>query len=80
MSHLNFSQNSQKIANLRRISPRERRSVNFLTKNASQPIGNLVIFSKKWYHKTMIEDQKLEKYIKSKNALKSALGAVNQEI
>ena len=37
-------------------------------------------FFKQMVSKTMIQDQKLEKYIKSKNALKSALGAVNQEI
>ena len=58
MSNLNFSQNAQKIANLRAISPAEKCSVNFLTKKASLPLINLVILSKKWYQKTMISDSK----------------------
>ena len=64
MSNLDFSQNSQKIANLRAISPFERYSVNFLTKKVSQPHRNLVIFSKKRYQKTMISDSKTWKILK----------------
>ena len=80
MGSLYFWQNSQKISNFRAISPRERGSVNFLTKKASQPPRNLVIFKSKWYQKQWFQDQTLEKYIKSKNSLKRAQGAYNQDI
>ena len=42
-----FFTNSQKNAILRAISPWERCKVNFLTKKATHPRRNLVIFSKK---------------------------------
>ena len=64
MSNLHFSQNWQKIANLRAISPRERCSDKFSRKKASQPLRNLVIFSKKWYQKTTISDSKTWKILK----------------
>ena len=51
MSNLNFSQNSQKNAILRAISPWERCKVIFLTKKATHPRRNLVIFSKKMVSK-----------------------------
>ena len=80
MSNLNFSQNSQKIANLRAISPCERYSVKFLTKKASQPLRNLVIFSKNGIQKHWFQIQKHEKYLKFKNDIKRRLGAFNQEL
>ena len=46
MSNLNFSQNSQKNAILRAISPWERCKVIFLTKKATHPLRNFEIFCK----------------------------------
>ena len=52
----------------------------FDEKGVSAPQKLSYFFKTKWYQKQWFQDQKLEKYIKSKNALKSALGAFNQEI
>ena len=41
---------------------------NFLKKKATHPLRNLVIFSKKWYQKTMISASKtLKKFKNSQN-------------
>ena len=44
--------------------PRGKMLGKFLTKKASQPHRNFVIFSKKWYQKTMISDSKTWKILK----------------
>ena len=47
MDNLIFSQNSQKIANVRAISPRERCSVNFGRKSCLNPLETSLIKKKK---------------------------------
>ena len=63
MSNLIFSQNSQKIANLRAISSRERCKVFFLRRRRLTP-SETWWFKKKWYQKTMISDSKTWKILK----------------
>ena len=55
-------------------------SKNYLTKKASQPHGNFVVFSKNVIEKQWFQQQKHEKYWKSKNGVKKLLGAFNQEL
>ena len=52
----------------------------FITGKASQPLRNISIFLKKCNQKSMISGSETKKIVKSKNALKTLLGAFNQEI
>ena len=53
---------------------------NFLKEPASPPLRNLVFFQKKYIIKQWIQIQKHEKYLKSKNDIKTRLRAFNQEL
>ena len=64
MSILNF-----KVRKFKSDFPSGKQLKNILTENASLPHRNFVIFSKKLYEKTMISEQKHEKYLKSKNGI-----------
>ena len=59
-------------------------SKKYSIKKASQPRGNLVVFSKKMQYKnndfSSKNMKKHEKYLKSKNDVKKLLGAFNQEL
>ena len=60
--------------------PRGKRLKNLLTEKASPPLINLVFFQINGIKKQWFQNQKHEKYLKSKNGIKRRLGAFNQEL
>ena len=60
--------------------PLGKRFKNLLTEKACQPSGNLGKLKKNRIEKMRFQEQKYEKYLKSKNDLKRLLGAFNKEL